>query len=283
VFLLLVSKREVDGFACPKVGIPSSEIYPRRHAVNRMKLTDAHMHLPEYPVPSEVIEKAKTRGMRLLSCTVAPAQAELNVRLADENHGTVWCFLGVHPSDAPEGVPVSSGDPFWKLLERCDGIGEIGLDPKYSTTDEKSAQMKWFVAQLAAAEKLDKPVQVHSRGSEKECLDILGTFRLPSVMMHWFEGQADEAVHRVVSRGYFVSFGPALLYSKRIRRLAERIPEERLLTESDGPVAFGALGGIGGPDAIPSVLFGLAEVRGRSFDEMGIRVEENSGSFLNPG
>ena len=99
-------------------------------------------------------------------------------------------------------------------------------------------------------------------------------------MMHWFEGQTEQAIQRVVSRGYYVSFGPALLYSKRIRRLAERIPEELVLAESDGPVAFSALGGTGGPDIIPSVLFGLAETRGRDFVEMEERVEENAHRYL---
>jgi TatD DNase family protein len=244
-----------------------------------MKLTDAHLHLPEYQDPSDAIRSAAARGMRLLSCTVDPAQAELNVRLRDENPDTVKCFLGVHPSDATEDE-ASPMDPFGGLLQRCDGIGEIGLDPKYSAIGGNSAQMRWFVAQLGAAEKTNKPVQVHSRGSEMECLDVLDTFRLRSVMMHWFEGRAEESVQRVVSRGYYVSFGPALLYSKRIRRLAQLIPEERLLTESDGPVAFSALGGTGGPDTIPSVLFGLAEVRGRDFVEMGGKLEENVRSYL---
>jgi len=245
-----------------------------------MRLTDAHMHLPEYVDPSEVIRNARARGMRLFSCTVRPAQAELNVRLAEENPGIVKCFLGVHPSDAPEDVIADSGSAFGKLLQRCDGIGEIGLDPKYSVVGENSAQVRWFVAQLGAAEKMNKPVHVHSRGSEKQCLDILETFRLRSVMMHWFEGQTEQAVQRVVANGYYVSFGPALLYSKRIRRLACRVPEERVLTESDGPVAFNALGGMGGPDTIPSVLLALAETRRCDFVEMEGRVEENAGSYL---
>ena len=150
-----------------------SEIYHPNIRSIVMKLTDAHVHLPEYQDPSDVIRNARARGMRLLSCTVRPAQAELNVRLAEENPGIVKCFLGVHPSDAPEDVDADSLDPFGGLLQRCDGIGEIGLDPKYSVVGENSAQMRWFVAQLGFAEKMNKPVQVHSRGSEKECLDIL--------------------------------------------------------------------------------------------------------------
>jgi TatD DNase family protein len=245
-----------------------------------MRLTDVHVHLPEYPDPSEVVRNAVARGARLFSSTINSSQAELNLRLAMENPDTVKCFLGIHPSEASKEVVTLPGDPFMGLLQGCDGIGEIGLDPKYSEAGVNSAQMRRFVAQLEAAERLNKPVQVHSRGTEIECIQTLGTFRLKSVLMHWFEGQQESAVQSVLSKGYYVSFGPALLYSKKIRRLAERIPEERLLTESDGPVSFNAVGGAGGPDVIASVLFGLAELRGRNFADMGIIVDENASEYL---
>ena len=90
-----------------------SEIYHPNIRSIVMKLTDAHVHLPEYQDPSDVIRNARARGMRLLSCTVRPAQAELNVRLAEENPGIVKCFLGVHPSDAPEDVDADSLEPIW--------------------------------------------------------------------------------------------------------------------------------------------------------------------------
>ena len=98
--------------------------------------------------------------------------------------------------------------------------------------------------------------------------------------MHWFEGQEEDAVRRVIANGYYVSFGPALLYSKRLPRLAGKLPEERLLVESDGPVAFGALGGARGPDTIASVLFRLAQLQGREFAEMATLIEDNVADYL---
>jgi TatD DNase family protein len=152
------------------------------------------------------------------------------------------------------------------------------LDEKYSATGEGSAQMESFLDQLRIAEKLGKPVEVHSRGSEARCLEVLGTFNLKRVLMHWFEGEPQ--LPEVVSRGYFISVGPALLYSKKMRRIARSTPPERILTESDGPVQFGPLGGASGPGLIPSVVFGLAEIRGAGFEEVEQQVEENAKSFL---
>ena len=217
--------------------------------------------------------------MCLISCTVNASEAPENLRIRSENPQNVRCFLGVHPSDATtSGPPSTVLAPF---LARCDGIGEIGLDEKYSPTSEGSAQMEAFLDQLRVAEELGKPVQVHSRGSEQKCMDILGTFRLKAVLMHWFEGEA--LVSEAASRGYYFSLGPALLYSKKLRRIAQAVPAERLLTESDGPVSFGPLQGAGGPNLIASVLFRLAEIRGERYGDLERTVEENAGRFLGPG
>ncbi len=240
-----------------------------------MDLVDAHVHLPSYPEPRRVIEAARETRTTLVSCTVAPNEAEVNLRFRELFPGAVRCFLGVHPSDAGAEPPSIS---FGSLVSEADGIGEIGLDRKYSETSPGSHQMNAFLDQLAMAERLGKPVEVHSRGSEKPCLEILGSFRPRSVLMHWFEGE--EYLQQVASKGYFVSVGPAILYSKKIRRIASRIPVERVLTESDGPVPFGPIGGRGGPSLIPSVLFGLSEVRMVRFEELAATVASNLRGFL---
>ena len=56
------------------------------------------------------------------------------------------------------------------------------------------------------------------------------------------------------------------------------MPLGSVLTESDGPVSFGPLGGASGPNLIPSVLFGLAGVRGETYEDVEHQVEENAKS-----
>jgi TatD DNase family protein len=244
-----------------------------------MALVDSHIHLPEYgSAPEGPLELARARSMCLISCTVNASQAPENLRLRSENPLIVRSFVGVHPSDVTASLP-SAG--LAQFLAQCDGIGEIGLDEKYSPTSEGSAQMEAFLDQLRVAEALGKPVQIHSRGSEKRCLEVLGTFRLRSVLMHWFEGEA--LVSEAASRGYYFSLGPALLYSKKLARIARAVPAERILTESDGPVSYGPLRGASGPNLIASVLFRLAEIRGEQYEELEAAVEENVGRFLRSG
>jgi len=84
----------------------------------------------------------------------------------------------------------------------------------------------------------------------------------------------------VIRRGYFVSFGPSLLYSKRAQRIAARCGPDQSLTETDSPVPYGPLGGIHGPALVASVVFKLAEIWRMSFDETGLAVLANVSRYL---
>jgi TatD DNase family protein len=195
--------------------------------------------------------------------------------LARKFPDTVVSFIGVHPSEAAR-----TGNLDWlaEAAGRASGIGEIGLDPAYSEVSEKSEQTRLFVHQLELAEKLGKPVQVHCRGSARTCLDMLTSYRLRSVLLHWFE---DEATANVAAqRKCYVSFGPALLYSKKLKRIATAYADSLILTESDGPVSFSALGKIGGSFLIPSVVFRLAEAKRKTYEELGGMLVENCQAFL---
>jgi TatD DNase family protein len=187
----------------------------------------------------------------------------------------VKAFVGVHPSEA---LVDPSLDWLVRALPKATGAGEVGLDPRYSATDSESAQMRAFLTQLEAAQGQRKPVQVHSRDAGRECLDALGGFTLKSVLMHWF--QDEETLPAVSDRGYFVSFGPAVLYSKKLQRMASRCDPNQVLAETDSPTTYGPLRGAHGPFLIPSVLFRLAELWGTRFEEVRQTIAENNRRYL---
>jgi TatD DNase family protein len=199
--------------------------------------------------------------------------------LSRKHPGLVRAFVGVHPSEAER-----ERDLGWleEALREAAGVGEVGLDPKYSAVNGGSPQMKLFLSQLEAAERAGKPVHAHSRGAERECLDALGTFRVRNVLLHWFQGEKEVA--EADGKGYYVSFGPALLVSKKLQRIAKAWGRDRILAESDWPVAFAALGGAGGSWLVPTVVFKLAELLGCTFEEAreallsnGLRFQEWKG------
>ncbi|MDA4120686.1 MAG: TatD family hydrolase [Thaumarchaeota archaeon] len=141
-----------------------------------------------------------------------------------------------------------------------------------------STQREVFTRQLDAARRKGKPVQVHSRGAELECLGILEEAGPQTVLMHWF--QEETLLSKLMDRGYFISFGPALINSRRLQKMAAKYDPRYVLTESDSPVTYRPLGGVHGPSLIPSVVFKLAELWGHTFEETRILTAENALRYL---
>lgn len=238
-----------------------------------MRFVDSHLHL-DSPDMERVVSYAKGSGAVLLPCGVDERSSGALLRAAAAHRG-VEPFVGVHPSEATK-----SGELGWLegALSEAAGVGEIGLDPSYSPTGPGSDQLKAFTAQLEAAEKKGLPVQVHSRGAEAQSIDLLGVYRLKGVLMHWLE--AENALDAVIERGWFVSFSPALVYSKKIQRVAKRCDLSLALTESDNPVPYAPLGGVRGTPLVPSVAFKLGELWGKPFQEALFLTAENAMRFL---
>ncbi|MDG6985206.1 MAG: TatD family hydrolase [Nitrososphaerota archaeon] len=242
-----------------------------------MRFVDSHLHL-DGPDATDTVAWAKSAGVAVFGCGTDERNSKSLLILAHGLDGTVFPFVGVHPSEAEKSEGLS-----WlpEAAKEAAGIGEIGLDPTYSPAGEGSPQMRAFRGQLEVAEKWGKPVQVHSRSAEAKCLEVLGQSRVKRVLMHRLE--SEEAVPKAMERGYFVSFGPALLYSRRVQRAAMKSLPELTLLETDSPVPYAPLGGAKGPALVPSVAFRLAELRGAPFGETLEGCSNNALRFLGGG
>jgi TatD DNase family protein len=142
-------------------------------------------------------------------------------------------------------------------------IGEIGLDGKYTQDEEKrNRQKEVFQFFLRMAEKRRLPVVVHSRLAVDEVLDELSRFNLPRVLLHWYDGPI-EKLKLIKDRGYLISIGPSLLYSKRITEIARNSDLSMVLSETDGPVSYRGPfeGKMTQPSFVIDVVHKLAEIR----------------------
>lgn len=78
-------------------------------------------------------------------------------------------------------------------------------------------------------------MSIHSRRAASAVIERLEA--CPSAgtpILHWFSGSQKE-LDRAVDCGCWFSVGPAMLAGERGRKLALRMPRERVLTETDGP------------------------------------------------
>ena len=192
-------------------------------------------------------------------------------------------FVGIHPDSAKESDLAKFIEFLNKMRKFNYGIGEIGLDESYSKEkSEYSIQKYVFSEMLDLAEERRKPVSIHSRNSIKDVIDILSSYNLVSVLLHWFS--SDEYDLKVAEdMGYYVSFGPPILYSKKIKKLVKKSPVEMILIETDGPISYGACfeGKQALPSLIPTLILELSKIKDCSYKETSDIIYTNSKKYLN--
>lgn len=259
-----------------------------------MRFVDAHLHLsdPEYKAHiDKIIEDAKSSNVVALVSNSMDLQTSLqSIKLAEKYPELVYAALGIHPWNAKELSPDGLESIANLILNhnqhtRIIAIGEIGLDYNYIKRKEKELiekQYKVFCKMLQLSEKLSLPAIIHSRGTTSEIVDILSSYNIKKVLLHWFSNPI-RLLPEVVDRGYYFTEGPPTLYSPNIQEVVRRIPLTNLLTETDGPVIFFKppfKGKITTPAFIPLVVDAIAKIKGKEKAEVAEQIFQNFITFF---
>lgn len=124
------------------------------------------------------------------------------------------------------------------LLAETRYVGEIGLDGSKPHRSSLSVQQEVFETVLQACMCAGGRIMtIHSRGATSLVLDYLETYDSAGLpVMHWLSGTHAE-LERAIELGCWFSVGPAMLRGEKGRRLASLMPPDRVLTETDGPLA----------------------------------------------
>jgi len=253
-----------------------------------MKLIDAHVHLSDAEYDGhidELIADAKSAGVAaLITNSMDLATCQNDVKLAQTYPGLVYPALGIHPWN----VNVLKDDEIQETIDFIQkqrsivkAIGEIGLDYKYETIWEKQTMV--FDKMLHLAESLELPVIIHSRGTTDKIVEMLPSYKLKRVLLHWFSHPMS-ALAKAVDNGYFITEGPPVTYSNGIREVVEKTPITNLLTETDGPVTYWKQpfnGQLTKPSYIRNVIDAVAEIKKMQTEEVADQIIKNFEVFFN--
>jgi TatD DNase family protein len=246
-------------------------------------LTDAHIHLSdeEYSQDMPFILTSMEK-MKIRACCVSMdlQSSEKTIELGQKSR-LVLPFVGIHPEKAVDDL-----EPVVKLIEKNSkqiaGIGEIGLDKTYvSNQDEFKRQETVFRTLLSIAEKLHKPVSIHSRATLDEILSILPSYSISAILLHWFAGSKKQ-LKIAMELGCYASYGPAMIYSQDKQVLLSETNVDRILVETDGPVRFSRCFGLkaGQITFLPSVVFCASKILHKTYDDTSYGIEQNSKRYL---
>ena len=198
-------------------------------------MIDFHAHIDLYPEPKLIVDEVERRKMYALSVTTTPS-AWFGTYSIAKHYPRIKTALGLHPQIAHERV---SELPLFDIyVNETDYVGEIGLDGASDFIRHKSSQVKVLKHVLRSCSKSGgKIMSFHSRRAASEVLDVLDMYpQAGTPVFHWFTGNKVELQRAIKKNGWF-SIGPAMLTSKRSLEMVKHIPQNRVLTESDGPFA----------------------------------------------
>ncbi|MCW4014887.1 MAG: TatD family hydrolase [Candidatus Bathyarchaeota archaeon] len=257
-----------------------------------MKFVDAHIHLADDRYSQnvkEIVKEAKQLGVLGLVANAMDIQtSHKSLKLAKEHPNHVYAALGIHPWNTKNLAENEVQDTVDLILanaknrQQVVAVGEIGLDATYSGNGEPTEiQMQVFHEMLSVAEKIELPVIIHSRGTTSQIVNMLPSYKIKKVLLHWFS-QPHSILPTIVDRGYYITEGPPALFSGGIREVIRRIPLTKFMTETDGPVRFrGPFNGkLTTPSFIPDVVDAVAELKGREKSEVADQIFQNFVDFF---
>ncbi len=240
----------------------------------RPEFVDFHCHLDLYPDLKDAMARCDALRTATLAVTTTPRAFPRNRQLAMHSE-FVRVGLGLHPQLVEERA--GELDLFERLLSETRYVGELGLDagPRHYRSFELQKQTFRRILNLCA-DAGGKVLSVHSVRSAKHVLDLIEeclSADRGTVVLHWFTGSVAE-VRRGVEMGCFFSVNEKMLSSPNGRRVLGAIPDDRLLTETDGPFVERSGRPIGPGDVGPT-LHEIANARGISVPVVQAKIVEN--------
>jgi len=261
---------------------------------------DTHCHLdaPEFDADRDAVrEQARAAGVGLCVLPAVQRRDWTGVQALAAKHGDAYA-LGIHPLYVPQAaeedlqaldaaLTQAQSDP------RLVAVGEIGLDffvPLLCEPDMRERQWRFYVAQLALAQKHGLPVILHVRRSADLLLKGLRQVGGRGGIAHAFNGSAQQA-QAFIDQGVALGFGGAMTFERAtaLRELARTLPLAALVLETDAPDippqwlyrtaearASGQPQGRNSPAELPRIAQVLAELRGLSLAQVQTQTRANA-------
>ena len=244
-------------------------------------MIDAHAHLlPDFVknIDSLIKNARKSNLKAIVNCAIESNQFEFAWRLDEANSNFVYTTLGF----APQKIKDLNFEETVELIQKFPSIvavGEIGLDYHWITESFwKKKQKSTFIALIELANTLEKPIVVHSRKAENDCVDILAKYAEQPVLMHCFAGNMSETA-RVIDLGWMISIPTAVVNRKKHRKIARKIPLDYTIVETDTPFLSPIPGKRNEPANVRYAIEEIAKLKELSVEEVDDATTRNTLEF----
>lgn len=242
-----------------------------------MVFIDTHCHLDFYDDKKidEIVKRARKASVGIIiNSGIEPDRTRKTMEL-HRKYPEIKVMLGIYPVEMLKMSEKTIQEEFDFIRENKDeiiAIGEIGMDMKESKDIEK--QKKNFERLIDLALELEKPVLVHSRKAELECIEVLEKKKAKKVVMHCFSGSF-KLVKRAMDNGWYFTIPTNVTHSEHFQKMIKEVPIEKLLCETDSPFLHPMKERNNEPANVLYSYKKIAEIKGISLEETERVVEGN--------
>lgn len=197
---------------------------------------DIHCHLDDCKPVKHIIQRAQLAQVNIICTQGTDTKSNSDAVKLATYYPEVRVCLGLYPITALSLTDKEIDTVLATIEEnaqRIVAIGEVGMDFKEDLTRHER-QKAIFTKVVNLALKLDKPLIIHSRKAELECIELLEQLGAKKVIMHCFSGKWSLA-QRIIANGWYLTVPTSVTRSEQFQRYAQEVPLSQLFCETDAP------------------------------------------------
>lgn len=240
-------------------------------------MIDVHCHLDFFNDAQikNIIAKCKQAGVNVVVSNGTDHKTNLKNLDIAAKYREVRVALGAYPTEILKMSDKEIEDEIKFIRTNAQNIvavGEIGID--YKECEEREKQKKVFETLIILAREIGKPVIVHSRKAEEECIKILEKSKSEKVIMHCFSGKIKLA-ERIYANKWFLSIPANVKFSSHFQEVVKKIPLDGLLCETDSPFLHPDKQKDNTPFNVVESYKKIAEIKNLNLNEVEQVIEKN--------
>lgn len=209
-----------------------------------MELFDSHAHYDDEKFDNdryEIIEEIHKSGVtKFVSAGYDINSSKMGIELS-KKYDFIYTTCGISPNDIPDtkeefDKQLEEVENLAKSNEKVVAIGEIGLD-YYWNKENKELQLYAFKKQIEIANRLNLPIQIHTRDAIMDTIEIIrNTVFIKPGIFHCCPYNKD-LVAEGIKKGFYISFAGPVTFknSKNAEEIVKMVPENQILIETDSP------------------------------------------------
>lgn len=252
-----------------------------------MEFFDSHSHYNDEKFDidrKELIKRVYAEGITRTVCVGYNLEkSKFALEIADDND-FIFASVGISPNDIED-----FSDNNLAEIEQIGknskivAIGEIGLD-YYWNKENKERQKELFIKQIEIANRLEKPIIIHTRDAYLDTIEILRNNPVNKKGIFHCCPLNQELIKDALNLGFYISFSGNITFKNaKSKEAVSLVPIDRILIETDSPYLTPEpfRGKRNDPSMVKYVAKKISEIKEIDVETVSVRTYENANRIFN--